>query len=299
MTILLKMAVLLKILCLLFFFFAGSAPLFALTRQELSRHERLLRVAIREVAKATDSKQKLALNAAFAAQLEQVLRQDSAFFYAFDSIPYLYQVASPDGLVRIITWNVPTADGQKYFGLALLRSHAGAARAEIHSLRDSRMATRLVEGKTLSAGEWFGALYTKLVEKRDAQTGKPLYTLIGLSPASNGLSNKKVVDVLTVSDSGTCRFGSPIFEKKNKLTCRIIFEYSPEAVMELRYHEPSGQIIFSSLEPLYTQLRGRYESYVTGDAYNALRFERGRWVFYENVEPPSSFTVRKWGRSNR
>jgi hypothetical protein len=79
----------------------------------------------------------------------------------------------------------------------------------------------------------------------------------------------------------------------------MIFEYSAEAVMELRYHEGTGQIIFSSLAPMYAQLRGRYESYIPGDAYNALRFEGGRWVLYENIEPPSAFTVRRWGRRNR
>lgn len=294
-----KMTTRLKTACLLFFFFAAGKPLAALTRQEFSRHERSLKVAIREVAKSTNSKQKLALNAAFAAQLEQVLRQDSAFFYAFDSIPHLYRVASQDGLVRIITWNVPTADGQKYFGFVLLRSSAGAAHATLHTLRDRRMATRLSEGKALSADEWFGALYTKLVEKRDAHAGKPVYTLIGISPNGNGVSNRKVVDVLSVGDSGKCCFGAPIFVKKNKVASRMIFEYSAEAVMELRYHEDTEQIIFSSLTPMYDQLRGRYESYIPNDGYNALRFEAGRWVFYENIEPPSSVTVRRWGRRGR
>ncbi|MDR3365451.1 MAG: hypothetical protein LBO71_00570 [Prevotellaceae bacterium] len=288
-----------KIVCLIFLLLAACRPLPALTRQEFSRHERLLKVAIREVAKATDSKQKLALNSAFAAQLEEVLRQDSAFFYGFDSIPHLYRVASPDGLVRVITWNVPAADGQKYFGFVLSRSSAHAARATLHALRDKRPATRLAEGKALTADEWFGALYTKLVEKRDARTGKPVYTLIGISPNSNGLSNRKVVDVLNVNSSGGCSFGAPIFVKKNKITHRMIFEYSAEAVMELRYHEATGQIIFPNLVPMYAQLRGRYESYVPGDAYNALRFENNRWVFYENVDPPSSAVVRRWGRRNR
>lgn len=288
-----------KTACLLFLFLTVGEPLFALTRQELNRRERSLKVAIREVAKAANNAQKLKLNSDFAAQLEEVLRQDSAFFYPFDSIPHLYKVASPDGLVRIITWNVPTADGQKYFGFVLSRSNANAAQATLHVLRDKRMATQLVESKTLTGDEWFGALYIKLVENRDARTGKPLYTLVGLSPSSNGLSNKKVVDVLSVSDSGGCSFGAPIFVKKSKVTHRMIFEYSAEAVMELRYHEGTGQIIFSNLVPMYAQLRGRYESYIPNDAYSALRFENGRWIVHENIDPPSSVTVRRWGRQNR
>jgi hypothetical protein len=294
-----KMIAHLKNAGLLYLFIAACNPLSALTRQEFNRHERSLKIAIREVAKTTDSRQKLALNAAFAAQFEQVLRRDSAFFYAFDSIPHLYQVASQDGLVRVITWNVPVVNEQKYFGFVLLRSSADAAHATLHTLRDKRMATRLLESKTLNTDEWFGALYTKLVEKRNDRTGKPVYTLIGISPSSNGVSNRKVVDVLSAGDSGRCCFGAPIFTKKYKVFHRMIFEYSAEAVMELRYHEGTGQIIFSSLVPMYAQLRGRYESYIPSDAYNALRFENNRWIFYENIEPPSSATVRRWGRRNR
>ncbi|MDR1417207.1 MAG: hypothetical protein LBJ57_07310, partial [Prevotellaceae bacterium] len=79
----------------------------------------------------------------------------------------------------------------------------------------------------------------------------------------------------------------------------MIFEYSAEAVMELRYHEGTAQIVFSNLMPMYSQLRGRYETYIPNDAYDALRFENDRWVFYENVELPSAVAVRRWRRSGR
>ncbi|MDR1022256.1 MAG: hypothetical protein LBL94_03145 [Prevotellaceae bacterium] len=283
----------------LFFLLVAGVPLFALTRQEFTQRERALRDAIRDIAKTSDSTQKLALNSAFAAQFEQTLRQDSAFFYAFDSIPYLYKVASADGLVRVITWNVPIPGRQEYFGYVLLRSNAGAARATLHALRDKRMHTKLVEGRVLGANEWFGALYTKLIDKQHPRTGKPVYTLLGISPCNNRISNKKVVDVLNVDSGGQCTFGAPVFVKKNRVTYRMIFEYSAEAVMDLRYHDGTNQIIFSNLMPMYSQLRGRYETYIPNDAYDAFRFENGRWIFYESIEAPSAVTVRRWQRSGR
>ncbi|MDR1342234.1 MAG: hypothetical protein LBK18_03135 [Prevotellaceae bacterium] len=284
--------------CLLFLLVA-CVPLFALTRQEFTQRERELRLAIRDIAKTGDSTQKLALNGAFAAQLEQTLRQDSAFFYAFDSIPYLYKVASTDGLVRVITWNVPVPGRQEYFGFVLLRGNADAVHATLHVLRDKRMHTKLVEGRALGVDEWFGALYTKLIDKQHPRTGKPAYTLVGVSPGNNGISNKKVIDVLNVDSGGLCTFGAPVFVKKTRVTYRMIFEYSVEAVMELRYHDGTEQIIFSNLVPMYSQLRGRYETYIPNDAYDAFRFENGRWIFYENIEPPSSATVRRWQRGSR
>jgi hypothetical protein len=283
---------------LLVLFFAACESLFGLTRQEFNRHERSLRATIQSIAKNSDSAQRLELNSAFAGQLERALRQDSAFFYAFDSIPYLYKVASANGLVRIITWNVPLPGRQEYFGFVLVRAGADAARATLHALRDKRARTKLVEGKALGADEWFGALYTKLIEKQDPRTGRPVYTLMGISPTNDGVSNKKVVDVLNVGSDGQCTFGAPVFVRKNRVTYRMIFEYSAEAVMELRYHEGTGQIIFSDLVPMYAQLRGRYESYIPNDVHHALRFENGRWIVYENIVPPSSVAVRRWGRRN-
>ncbi|MDR0414282.1 MAG: hypothetical protein LBH84_02575 [Prevotellaceae bacterium] len=288
-----------KVSTLLLSLLAAAAPLLALTKQEFKQHERELKLAIQSIAKTNDSTQRIEQNNAFAAQLEQTLRQDSAFFYAFDSIPYLYRVASADGLVRVITWNVPLPGRQEYFGFVLSRSSAAAAQATLHVLRDKRMHTKLVEGRTLGVDEWFGALYTKLVDRQHHLTGKPVYTLLGLSPCNNGISNKKVVDVLNVDSSGRCSFGAPIFVRKNKVTCRLIFEYSAEAVMDLRYHEGMKQIVFHNLMPMYSQLRGRYESYIPSDSYNALRFENGRWIFHENVDIPSSVAVRRWRGSSR
>jgi hypothetical protein len=266
-----------------------ATPALALTRQEFAAREDSLKAAIKRVANATisDTAQRLQLNGIFAAQLEQTLREDSAFFYPFEAVPYLYQVASPNGLVRVITWNVPAPNKHYYFGYVLTRTSKKSPSATLHKLRDSRKPTKLVEGKTLGANEWFGALYVALVE-RYMPGNQPTYTLLGLSPTNNGVSNKKVVDVLCVDGQGMCTFGAPIFAQKNRVLHRMIFEYSAHAVMDLLYHEGTRQIVFSSLIPMYEQLRGHYEQYISGEGYDALRFSNGQWLYRENVVLPSS-----------
>ncbi len=273
------------------FFLAGHAAC-ALTRQEFRQQESLLRSQLQRVAAATDTAQKMSLNRAFAAQLEKALRQDSSFFYPFDSIPYLYKVASTDGLVRLITWSVPLPGEQKYFGFVLTRKSKSDAAARLTALRDKRRDTRLMENKELAPDEWFGALYTSLVERRLPYTNAPLYTLLGISPTGRQ-SNKKVVDVLNVSAGGECTFGAPVFVRKGKVSHRLIFEYSAQAVMELRYREGMGMIVFSNLVPMYAQLRGRYEHYVPGEAFDGLAFENGQWLLRENVKPPSNIEIKK------
>ena len=294
---------------------AGNA-LHALTQEEFKRREELLRTAIKSVAAACeadttriaaqriaadcDTTKRMVLNRIFAAQFEQALRQDSAFFYPFAAIPYVYQVSSRNGLVRVLTWLVPMPDGNRYFGFALTRKNRSDTKATITVLHDRRRTTRLVENAELAANEWFGALYTAIVERPIPYTNETLYTLVGISPiGGSSPSNKKIVDVLNVKPDGTCTFGAPVFVRKNTVNHRMIFEYSAQAVMELRYVESTRMIVFSTLQPMYPQLRGRYEHYIPGENFDAVRFENGEWRLREGVRPPSNIPVRTRGRYDR
>ncbi|MDR3329441.1 MAG: hypothetical protein LBS63_04970 [Prevotellaceae bacterium] len=267
---------------------AAAPTATALSRGALRVREDSLRVAIERVADTpvADTGQRMALNRTFAALLEQTLREDSAFLYPFDRVPYLYRVASPNKRVRVFTWNVPLPTEQRYYGFVLARSSAAVSAATVSPLRDRRRATNLVEGIATGPSEWFGALYITLTERYLPATRQTAYTLLGISPCGDGASNKKVVDVLRIDQAGRCTFGAPIFVKKGKVLHRLVFEYSADAVMELRYHERTGQILLSALVPINAQLRGFYPSYVTGDAYHALRFANGQWRMYENVKLP-------------
>ena len=278
----------------------AATPVRALTQQEFAVREDSLKAAIKRVAASTDTAMRVHLNSIFAMQLEQVLSQDSAFFYPFSNIPYLYQVASLNRLVRIITWNVPAPNKQLYFGYVLVRDSKKVPLATLHKLRDNRLPTKLAENKVLGKNEWFGALYVNLIERYLPNSNKPIYTLLGLSPTNNGVSNKKVIDVLCVDEHGVCTFGAPIFTKKNVRQHRMIFEYSTRAVMDLIYHEGTQQVVFSDLIPMHAPLRGRYEHYISGEGYNALKFVNGQWLYRENVRLPlnaaSEEKVKKRGK---
>ncbi len=280
-----------KHISLIFVFCFASSTLFALNHKEFKLHEDSLRVAIQRVASTRDTAQRMQLNRIFSELLVQTLRQDSAITYPFDSIPYLYKVTSQDGLVRVITWNVPLPEGLKYYGFVLFRKTKNDAASTVVMLRDNRKDTRIAEDKVLSANEWFGALYTSLVERYMPYTNAPVYTLVGISP-TGGKSNKKVVDVLNIKN-GECTFGAPVFVRKNRVTHRMIFEYNAQAVMELRYQESTGMIIFSNLVPMYRQLRGRYEHYIPSESYDAVKFENGQWMLRESVKPPSNIEIKK------
>ncbi len=273
--------------------------LFAFSSKQLRQQEDSLRVSIQQVAAERDTAQRMALNSAFSERLAYVLRQDSAFDYPFDSVPYTYKATSPDGLVRMVTWNVPMPEGHRYYGFVLTRKSKNAtAAAALTTLHDRRRDTRLVESKQLNPNEWYGALYTTVIQRNMPYTTTPVYTLLGISPTGSG-SNKKVIDILNVKPNGECTFGAPLFARKGKVTHRIIFEYNAQAVMELRYLEKTGMIVFSNLVPMYRQLRGRYEHYIPSESFDGLSFENGQWVLREGVRPPSNIQIQRRGKVDK
>ncbi|MGL4956968.1 MAG: hypothetical protein ACRC9X_07310 [Bacteroidales bacterium] len=272
--------------------FATHTNAYASLSKKFAPKEKALREAIIEVAKEHDSTKKLLLNSIFTVQLNAALRMDSAILFPFDSVPYLYQLTSKNGLVRIITWNVPAGSQQHYFGFILVRNKKSETTVHIVPLTDKRPATKEVESKTLPPSEWFGALYTEIIEHKLPYTNATAYTLLGIS-LNNRLTSKKVIDVLQIADEGKLSFGFPIFRQKKKLTNRIIFEYKAEAVMPLQYNAKMKLITFPLLTPMYRQLRGRYEHYVPSDSYDGLKHKDGYWIYTENVPLSSTVEIKR------
>ncbi|MGL4909363.1 MAG: hypothetical protein ACRC3G_08510, partial [Bacteroidales bacterium] len=79
--------------------FATHTNAYASLSKKFAPKEKALREAIIEVAKEHDSTKKLLLNSIFTVQLNAALRMDSAILFPFDSVPYLYQLTSNNGLV--------------------------------------------------------------------------------------------------------------------------------------------------------------------------------------------------------
>jgi hypothetical protein len=210
---------------------------------------------------------------------------DNAFDYPFDSIPYIYKVSSNDKLVRLITWTVPMNGTYLYYGFVQTRANKKSSISHLTALHDVRTPTPQAIQEKLSPQAWFGALYTELIEKRDKD--KIYYTLLGLS-LNDEKTTKRVVDVLCVQNDSLLTFGAPIFEGKRRVVQhRMIFEYSRQSIMHLKYNKKLDVIGFSVLESMYPKLRGVYEFYVAGDSYDGLKFENGRWRYLERVNIPS------------
>jgi len=181
--------------------------------------------------------------------------------------------------LKIYNWILPLSDGTyKYF--AFFQIKTGKETFRIVELIDKSETIKSPETRILTNKNWYGALYYKIIYTKNL--GKDKYTLLGWD-GNNLLTNKKLVDVVTTN--GILKFGAPIFKTEKKTKKRVIFEYSSDVVMSLKYHPKIEKIVFDVLIPSSSSLKGIYEYYgPTLDTFDALYIENKKWNYQKNIQ---------------
>jgi hypothetical protein len=205
-----------------------------------------------------------------------ITQQDSSFSYPFLKLDKIGKIYSPDKKLRIYSWNIPVnVEDNLYFGILQFYSKHKNRIVNIKLIDTYKP----VQKSTVT--EWSGALYYQIVGTRNA--GQNFYTLLGFN-LNNLLSNKKVIDIITISDSDELSFCSNLIENKGKMVDRLVFEYNEKATMMLQYDERKKMIIFDHLSPQRPSLEGNYQFYGPDFTYDGLKFENGIWKYYSNID---------------
>jgi hypothetical protein len=234
---------------------------------------------IRVMVEERDLPQKMKYNNHFKDFFQTVLEQDSSFHYPFDSLIHIGKLKSVDGFIRVSTWNVPTMNGMhKYYGFIQTRINEKTA---VYPLCDERDKFEIPQLEVTSPEKWFGALYYYLHENN--YSDKTYYTLLGVD-LNNLFSRKRVIEVLTLDSDGKPILGHPIISVRNHMISRIVFEYSSQANMILKYDKAMNMIVFDHLSPMRNDFAENYQFYGPDLTFDALRFDQGKWVYTPNID---------------
>lgn len=269
-----------SLFCLVPFLVVLSVPVLSQQADVLVHaEERLLEIFTPITTEAQDFSKMEEINKRFVEELKKVLLLDSAFFFPFDSLVNIGKQTSPDGRVRVFTWNIPGPRmTQKYFGLVVLNQNGIVSVLELVDKREEFFQPHVELG---SAEKWFGALYYEIVQQ--AVNDDTLYVLLGVD-LNNAFSSKRIIDVLSVGKNGDIAFGKPIFRLKNHIMSRVVFEYSARAAMVLRWDESCNSIVFNNLVPLQPMFAGNYQYYVPDSMLNGFSFDGTYWNFVEDID---------------
>ncbi|HLV53506.1 MAG TPA: hypothetical protein VKY29_05770 [Cryomorphaceae bacterium] len=258
-----------------FLMFAAKAPAQDAKIDRLE--ERMVELQERIGGGDTDA-DKRAASDELAEVVRSIAKHPDAYEHPFVRAFKVNSQLSPDKAFRIFNWNVLLADGTSEYRL-FLWPEGSKKLLEAH---DRRELTHGDERAVFESDDWYGALYYEIHPIRSE--GRTLYTLVGWD-GNDGISTKKVLDVLVFDGKQDFHFGHPVFAVGDDVYVnRRIFEYSADAVMNLRWVDTEKAIVFDRLEPRVRGAENNYAFYGPGTGYSGYTMHKGKWVLHENME---------------
>ena len=236
---------------------------------------------------AKDNQTKFLHNDSLQYYLHKFLGKENSFSTHLNNIQYLGDLYSPDGEIRIITWNISLNDGTHDYFCYIQKKPISNEGSKWYELTDNHKQIDRPDYKSLKKENWYGCLYYSIIPFKSDK--KIMYALLGWE-GHNNYSTKKLIDVLSFSNRGEPAFGKAIFVDEKHTKRRVVFEYSKEAYLLLRYNEDTKQIIFNRLEPPKPELEGVYSFYTPSLFYDAFELSKGKWVLHKDINPKNGKT---------
>lgn len=227
-----------------------------------------------KVISANTDELRVKYNDSLVEEMHQYFTDASSFDQEF-TLKSAAVINSSDKKVRLINWNLPFENGtHQYFGFVQYNDKSGYKYFQLIDISDS---IAISENKTYTSNAWPGALYYELISVKKRKNS--YYVLLGWD-GNDRLTTKKVIDCMYFS-KGKLLFGADIFKLEKGFKKRMVFEYSAEYTITLRYEEENKTIVFEHLDCEDPKFKGSYEYYGPDGSYDALIIKKGKL----NYEP--------------
>ncbi len=228
---------------------------------------------------AKNNQEKKVANTIFKQKFESILQNEQALTYSFSRLKTVGVIDSPDGLMRIINWNIEQDNFSQEYTCFVIHYDKRKKQQYVTELKDISFGMPMQPTEIITSDNWYGALYYKIIPvKKGSRT---LYTVLGWDYFSE-MSQMKLIDVIYFTGK-TVKLGSPIFKQGKTTLKRVFFEHSKKTGMSLRYEEDRKRIIFDHLSPESPSMKNFRAFYVPDLSYDAFIFEKGKWILKEDV----------------
>lgn len=240
---------------------------------------------LRTIVSESSYSRRDSLNSSFLQKFEDALKVSGSFDYPFDSLKNVGRLKSDDGRVRVFTWNIPQVGGtQRYFGF--IQSIDNDKNVRLFRLNDSRNGNTDAFNVQLGVDNWLGALYYQIVTVKSKPQN--YYVLMGYD-YNNLFTSKKLIEVLSFSQTGQPLFGLKVFDVDGRQRLsRIVFEFAARASMTLRYEEKVKTIVFDHLSPSQPQYAGNLQHYGPDFSYDGFKLDNGVWRYVRDLDMRNS-----------
>ncbi|KQC01206.1 hypothetical protein [Pedobacter sp. Hv1] len=250
-------------------------------KSKLSAYQDSLLTLSEETFTAKDNLSRFEKNAAFVKKLVTALKINGSFNYDFDSLKRISVLKSPDQSFRIITWFIPTDEGNyRYYGTIQMATPNGSLK--LFPLTDD--TNNLIDANAVTSHKnWLGARYYEILPV--IVNGKQPYFLLLGWKGNDQKTTKKIIEVLSF-EKGEPVFGKNIFEpvKNSPLKNRVVFEYNKQNAMTLTFDKKVNMIVFDHLVPYDPKMVGKFEFYASDSSFDGFKLVYGKLSLSENIQ---------------
>ena len=246
------------------------------TEKKLRAYQDTLERLGKKIINSDEELERKNANYTFIKTLTSALKTPGSFNFKFDSVKSFTVLRSPDNKFRIISWHVMNQDGSyRFYGTIQMNTDGPLL---MYPLADYSPFFKNPQDTVTDNTKWYGAQYYDIIPMYDSN---PYYILLGWK-GNNVKSTKKVIEVLSFKNNKPV-FGMGVFDnsKGNK---RIIFEYTRQASMLLKYLPDQHLIVFDHLAPPDPHLKDQHETYGPDLSYDGYKLKDGRWKLVENLD---------------
>lgn len=246
--------------------------------RQLRRYQDSLARLGRHFINDTDDVERKNANYTFIRTLVSALKVPHSFNFKFDSVKSVSIINAPDSRFRIFSWHVMNRDGSyRFYGTIQMNT---PDKLVMFPLEDYSPLLKNPEDSVADNRKWYGAQYYKITR---IGGDRPYYVLLGWK-GNTVKSTKKVIEALTFDRNDKPVLGMPVFDGNGKNRKRVVFEYTRQASMLLRYVPDQNLIVFDHLSPPDPRMKGKFDSYGPDLSYDGYQLKNGKWTYVENLD---------------
>jgi hypothetical protein len=222
------------------------------------------------------------LNKEIISRFGNILKSKDSFYYPWAELNMIGKVRSQDEKINIFTWHIEKKQNEfEYYGiLQITEGKKKEKEPGIYILHDKSKDLKNPETLKLDPDQWYGAIYFGIHTYRFKRNS--YYTLFGYDYNSL-FSRKKILEVLMLDKSGVPSFAG-VFQMQLQKIKRVIFEYSSEVVMSMRFDPKIKMIVVDHLSPFDPILTNNYRFYAPDGSYDAFKFDKGVFILHTDVD---------------
>lgn len=269
----------------IFFHLFAIITLLVLAEQAFSQSPDSLHVLINKMQRGENDSIRNSAGEEYKNRFIDSLNVSGSFEKSFSEFKNISVITSEDKNFRIYTWTYPNYQGDHYtyFGFAQYRANKDDS-LKIVALSDSTDYIIKPESEKLKADRWFGAVYYAIHQiKYDGQT---YYILLGWKGFSQ-VTTKKVIEA-AFFDKENFRFGAPLFKTGSVYKNRMVYSFTAQASMSLRFDKNGKTIVLDHLSTPRNKNTSDIISITGPDGtYDSFLLKKGRYVLNKDVDARS------------